>query len=186
MGFDLVIGIILVALALGLWFLIPIPYLTPKPVVKEILRKIELKTGDKFYELGAGNGRVMILVAKNYPDIEIIGFEKSLIFYCLAWLNLKLNHVKNAKLYRQNFFKADLSQADAVFCYLFPTILEKLKDKFLKELKPDAKIVSFGFEIKDWSFESREFYPHTRKCHPLRVGVGVYKNKPAVYFYRKN
>lgn len=168
MSFEIIALLVLFVAAVGLWFLIPIPYLTPKPVIKEILKKLELKTGDKFYELGAGTGRVMVLAAKSNPGIEIIGFEKSLIFYCLAWLNLKLNGVKNAKFYLGNFFKADLRQADAVFCYLFPAILENLKDKFLKEPKPGTKIVSFGFEIKGWLIYNKE----------------VYKNKFTVYFYK--
>lgn len=150
MSFEIIVLLVLLAAVIVLWFLIPMPYLTPKPVIKEVLKKLDLKKGDKFYELGAGTGRVMILAAKSRPDIWVIGFEKSLIFYCLAWLNLKLNGIKNAKIYFKDFFKVNLNQADVVFCYLFPAILEKLKNKFSHELKPDVKIVSFGFEIKGW------------------------------------
>ncbi len=51
------------------------------------------------------------------------------------------------KLYMRDFFKADLSEADVVFCYLFPKIMEKLEGKFKTELRSGARVVSYGFRM---------------------------------------
>ena len=55
-----------------------------------------------------------------------------------------------AQIYYKNFFQADLSDADYVFCYLFPNAMQKLKEKFDQELKPGAKVLAYGFQINDW------------------------------------
>ncbi len=68
----------------------------------------------------------------------------------------------------KNFFNANINEADIVFCFLIPKTMEKLKDKFIKELKPETKIISFAFQIKGWV--------------PYAVIQGG--RKPPVYFYK--
>ncbi len=149
-------------------FLIGAPIaLTSKSRIEEIIKKAEIKRGDKFYELGTGTGRVMVIMAK-YRQIKVIGFELSPVFYFITWLNLKINGIKNYKLYLKNFFNANINEADIVFCFLIPKTMEKLKDKFIKELKPETKIISFAFQIKGWV--------------PYAVIQGG--RKPPVYFYK--
>lgn len=123
--------------------------LTKKSLIVEIIKNSDLKNGEIFYELGTGTGRIMAAIAQK--GIKTVGFELSPIFYLITLLNLKLRGVKNYELYRKNFFKEDLSGADALFCFLTPKAMEKLKSKFLKELRPGAKIISYVFEIKGWN-----------------------------------
>lgn len=123
--------------------------LTKKSLIAEIIKNSNFKNGETFYELGTGTGKIMAAVAQK--GIKTVGFELSPIFYLITLLNLKLRGAKNYELYRKNFFKEDLSGADVLFCFLTPKAMDKLKSKFLEELKPGAKIISYVFKIKDWS-----------------------------------
>lgn len=123
---------------------------TSKNGIRKIAEKLKLKPGDNFYELGAGTGRVMIGIAKA-SNAKVIGFELSPIFYWITLINLKINKVKNYKLYFKNFFTVDLNEADAVFCFLMPKTLEKIKKKFQTELKPGTRIISYAFAINGWA-----------------------------------
>lgn len=124
--------------------------LTSRSRIKEIIRIADIKPSDKFYELGTGSGRVMVSVAK-HSEADVVGFELSPIFYCISLLNLKINGIKKYKLFLKDLFTADLGKADIVFCFLMPKAMEKLRQKFEKELKSGTRIISYAFEIKDWT-----------------------------------
>lgn len=117
--------------------------------VKEIINIAEIKPQDKFFELGAGTGRMMVAVAEK-TGVRFIGFELSPIFYFITLLNLKLHNIKNYNLYLRDFFTLNLKEANVVFCFLTPKTMEKLKRKFEKELIPETKIISFAFKIRGW------------------------------------
>ena len=53
----------------------------------------------------------------------------------------------DVKIFRKNFFQADLSKADVVFCYLFPEVMAKLEPKFTQELKSGSRVVSYAFKL---------------------------------------
>ncbi len=127
--------------------------LTSKSQIEEIIKTADLKDGETFYELGTGTGRVMASIAKvtENKNIKVVGFELSPIFYLITLLNLKLRGIKNYKLHYKNFFNADLKEANIIFFFLMPKPMEKLKEKFIKELKPGTKVISYAFEIKNWS-----------------------------------
>lgn len=141
---------------------------TSKTRIKEIIRIAEIKPGDNFYELGAGTGKMMIAISK-ISKANVIGFELSPIFYFIALLNLKINRIKNSKLYFKNFYKANLKKADIVYFFLMPKTMERLKEKFEKELSPETKIISYAFEIDGWK--------------PYAIIKD--NKKPSVYFYKK-
>ena len=123
--------------------------ITNKEALAQAIKKAGIAPGDKFYDLGCGTGRVLKEVAKE-TGAEVVGFELSPIYYLIAWFNLKINRVKNYKLYLRNFYQANLSDADIVFCFLMPKTLSKLKTKLETELKPGAKVISYCFEIPGW------------------------------------
>lgn len=120
----------------------------PLKIVGEMLNLAELKDGETVYDLGCGDGRVVIEAARRYK-VKAIGIEK---FFGI-WLLAKLRNFlfgSPAKILRQDIFKTDLKNADVVFCYLWPETMEKLKEKFLKEMQPKSRIISYDFKIKDW------------------------------------
>ena len=138
--------------------------ITDKRSIKRIIDELDMKSGEYFYELGTGTGRVISAVSER-KDIKTVGFELSPIFYFLTFLKIGLK--KNAKLHYGNFFKANLNKADVIFVFLMPKTLEKLRAKLSAELKPGSKIISYCFPIKDWSA-----YKTIKE-----------ENKPVVYFY---
>lgn len=131
-------------------FVIGAPLLySPKNAIEKALKAAGAQPGEKFYDLGVGSGRTMIVAANKF-GLDVFGFELSPIIYWLARINLLVNGVKKPNLYRCNFYKQDLSGANIIFCFLTPPAMEKLRPKFEKELKKGTRIISYSFRINGW------------------------------------
>ena len=125
-----------------------------KKDVFNILEAATIKEGDVIYDLGSGDGRIIINAAKKYPIKKAIGIEISPFFYLISWLQILLAGLgSKVKVKLANFYKVNLSDANVVICYLFPKEMKKLADKFQKELKPDTRVVSLAFPIVNWQPE---------------------------------
>jgi hypothetical protein len=108
---------------------------------------IKLKTGEIFYELGCGDGRVCLYAGKNYKN-TIIGLELALPMYLICLLR---NRYKNVTFKNANLFSTDLSKADVIYMYGLPRIINsRLKPKLEKECKPGTRIISYAFMIDGW------------------------------------
>lgn len=119
--------------------------------VRRMLDLAQVKPGEILYDLGAGDGRIIITAAKEY-QASATGFEIAVLPYFLAYIKIILLGLRGqARLKYRNFFKEDLSQADVICVFLTPPAMEKLKPKFDKELKTGARIVSYAFDIKGWT-----------------------------------
>lgn len=117
--------------------------------LERINRLANLQPQQSFYELGCGDGRVCLYLAKHNPQAKIIGIEISLLFFCLAKFRASLSGHKNLKIIFGNALKKDLSQADVVYVFgVRRSMNQLLKDKFSKELK--GKVLSYVFKINDW------------------------------------
>ena len=103
----------------------------------------ELKPGQVVYDLGCGKANLLVTAAKKF-GVKGVGYEISLWPYVWAKWNIWINRV-NVDLRFKNFLKADIKNADVVFCYLFPHVMVELEDKFKTELKPGAKVISYAF-----------------------------------------
>lgn len=121
---------------------------TPMPRVKKMLELAKIKPGEKVYDIGCGDGRIVYLAAKDY-QAKATGFELSPLVYCLALVR-KLFWRSKAKILFTDFRHRDLSDADVVLCYLMPQPLAKLQAKLEKELKKGARVVSYAFHIGTW------------------------------------
>ena len=123
---------------------------TPLSVVKRMLELAELKPGEVLYDLGCGDGRIIIMAAKEF-GARAVGIElrKDLVEQCIK-------EVKRQKLEDKitiihgNFFDIDIGEADVVTLYLLTSVNEKLKPKLEKELKRGARVVSHDFEVVGW------------------------------------
>lgn len=145
----------------------PIP--ASRRVIKAALELADVKKGETLYDLGSGDGRVLLDAVKNHK-CRGVGYELILPVFLFSKLKVFLSGgADNIKLYFKDFYKADLSGADVIFCYLIPHGMKKLSQKFEKEpLKKGTKIVSFSFKIKDWT--------------PKKV-LKLDKNTPSIYLY---
>ena len=128
-----------------------VPYVpTPKPIVRQMLNMSELKPGELLYDLGSGDGRILIMAAREF-GAKCVGIELNVFRYALSnWRIKRMGLDDQIKVIRNSFFEADLTQVDVVFMYLLPSINEKLKPKLINELKKGARVVTFSFVMKGW------------------------------------
>jgi hypothetical protein len=121
----------------------------PKFVVLEAVKKFKTASSSSvFYDLGAGDGRVVLDFAAHYPDARSRGFEIGPLPYLLSRMNHFLKPRNNVSFNFKSFFKADLSDATHIFIYLFPNTVEKLHEKFKRELKPGTQVISCDFPFR--------------------------------------
>lgn len=119
---------------------------TRKGDEERFLRLAAIKPGQKFYDLGCGDGRMLIAAAK--AGAVATGYEVSLLMYFITWLKIFFSpYRKNCKVLCRDFWRADLSQADIIYFFLMPNVYSKLKAKFKRELKPGTKIISYIWPI---------------------------------------
>lgn len=101
---------------------------------------------DVIYDLGSGDGQALITAAK--LGARGVGVEIDISRVLISKMFFALNGVSDKiEIRRKNFFNVDLSDATVVFAYLVPKTLARLKPKFLKELRPGTRIVTFVYKI---------------------------------------
>jgi predicted RNA methylase len=104
-----------------------VPYIPiPQPTLEEIIDNIPIAVGGIFYDLGCGDGRVLITAHKKQPNAIYIGIEKAFLPYWQA----KFNTLKypNIHIKRGDILKTYISKQAVVFCYLLPELLIKLPE----------------------------------------------------------
>jgi cyclopropane fatty-acyl-phospholipid synthase-like methyltransferase len=120
---------------------------------KEIRRMLSLagvKPGEKVYDLGSGDGRILIIAAREF-GAETVGYEISILPYIISKIRIAFARLQDKiKINFSSFYKTDLSEADVITVFLLPEAMKKLSPIFRKGLKPGARIVSYAFAMKDW------------------------------------
>lgn len=131
-----------------------IPYVPSKThVVKKIIEIAKLKNGEFIYDLGCGDGRLLIEAAKN-KKIKAIGFEIAPLMYLSAIIRkFFLRGPGEIEIRFKNMFKANLEKADIVFCYLMPYTLPTIAKKIKKECAKGTRIISNTFKIPNLKLE---------------------------------
>ncbi|MEG4030934.1 MULTISPECIES: class I SAM-dependent methyltransferase [unclassified Microcoleus] len=126
---------------------------TPVPVVNEMLRLANVQSNDVVYDLGSGDGRIVIAAAQKV-GARGIGIDISPERIREANENAKKAGVTDRVQFRQeDLFQTDFSEATVVTLYLLPELNVKLRPKLLSELKPGTRIVSHEFDMGDWKPE---------------------------------
>lgn len=118
-----------------------------KKDVERMLSLADLKPGMLIYDLGSGDGRVLIQAVRKY-GVKAEGFEISLLPFlysqaCITFLGLR----KNIKIHYKSIWSISLNPADVVFCFLMPSALKKLESKVANEFKTGARFVSYAFRL---------------------------------------
>jgi precorrin-6B methylase 2 len=126
---------------------------TPITVVEEMLRLAEVKPDDVVYDLGCGDGRIVVTAAKLY-GVKAVGVDLDPERVEESKENVRKNGVENLVTIRQqNIFDTDLSEASVVTLYLYPSVNLALKPTLQNQLKPGSRIVSHAFDMGDWEPE---------------------------------
>lgn len=149
------------------------PYIcTSNKLIKRIIKEIDFKPNSVVYDLGCGDGRFLRQL-KKYKQIQGIGYEYFIMPYMIGQI-YNLFSKNKIKIKFKNFFKADLSQADYVFCYLITDEMAKLEKKLKQELKPGTLIISNTFKFKNWQPEKFIIINEKRK-NALSNKLYIYK-----------
>ena len=123
---------------------------TPQTVVDRMLAVAQVKPGEVVYDLGCGDGRILLAAVQTYKA-KAVGIEIRREIY-----ERTVAHIKSLGLQDQisvvhgDALRTDLTPADVVTLYLLTSSNERLKPMLKKYLKPTARVVSHDFEIRGW------------------------------------
>lgn len=118
--------------------------------IERILPLANLQPGEVFVDLGCGDGRVVFAAAERY-GADAYGCDISLLPYCVARIRWLFSPARSKiHLSLRDLYAMPINTADVVFCFLMPKTLERLKTKFVQELKPGAHVVTNCFRIRGW------------------------------------
>ncbi len=152
--------LIIISLILSIFFVLPFltgaPYEgTKKKTLEKMIEFTNPKKGDKIAELGSGDGRIVIALAKKCPEAKVYGFEINPFLVWISKRKIKKQGLKNAKIYWKNFWNINLGEYNKIVLFQFKTIMHKLSKKFSKELKSGTKIISHFWKIPEWKLKRK-------------------------------
>jgi trans-aconitate methyltransferase len=121
-------------------------YSTRKKIIETIADKIKIEKNDCIIELGCGRAGFLQVVRQKFPEAKLIGYEYLFLPFLMAQVQ---NSFQKSKLDIRNvdFFKADLSEANTIYCYLSIRTMKDLEKKFISECKPGTEIISYMFPL---------------------------------------
>src|SRR5579864_2956029 len=127
------------------------PYIpTPQIIVEKMLQAARVKPGDMVYDLGSGDGRVVITAAQKF-GARAVGVELRADLCRIASDRIKaLGLDDRVRMVQGSALRVDLSQADVVTMFLLTSSNELMRPKLEADLKPGTRIVSNQFPIKHW------------------------------------
>ena len=133
------------------------PYVsTPEAVVKAMLRLADVSAGDVVYDLGCGDGRIVIAAARDH-GARGVGIDIDPRRIAEANAGARSAGVEGrVRFVVQDLFQTDFSEATVMALYLYPELNARLRPKLLAELRPGARVVSHQFAIAGWDADRRE------------------------------
>ncbi len=144
---------------------------TREELVPYVMLLTKPKDGDIFYDLGCGDGRVVVEAALRGAKGVCIEINKELIEKAKARAR-KYGVIDNIEFINDDFLRVDLSNATIVYMYLLTSINRMLKPKLQRELKIGTKVLSLDFEVPGW-----------RPVHIMKVSLGY--REATFYLYVK-
>jgi ubiquinone/menaquinone biosynthesis C-methylase UbiE len=146
------------------------PYLpSPQIVVERMLEAAQLKPGETVYDLGSGDGRIVITAAQEFRA-NAVGIEISDILCKSTLKKVAALHLEDkVKIVHGNALKTDLSGADVVTLYLLTSSNARLRPNLEKYLKPASRVVSLDFSIPGWKPADVKTVQTDRQTHTIYV-----------------
>ncbi len=155
---------ILFLVVILLWFVFPAAYGLPlagtsPERIHKALKLANLQPNEVLYDLGAGDGRVLLSAARNF-GAKAVGIEIGPLQYTWTWLRVAASGFANRiQIKWGNFHKADLHEADVVFVYATSNEAVKLTPYLERQMKPGARLVSISADFPEWepsTFDERD------------------------------
>lgn len=132
-------------------FMYDVPFVaTPEVVVRRMLQLARIQRGEVLYDLGSGDGRIVIIAAKEF-GARAFGVEIRKDLYEQSMARIKdLGLAHTATIINASFYDVPLTEADVVTMYLLTSVNERLRPKLEKELRPATRVVTHDFEVPGW------------------------------------
>ncbi|HLK48062.1 MAG TPA: methyltransferase domain-containing protein [Bryobacteraceae bacterium] len=131
-------------------------YPTPATIVEKMLQLGGLKAGEKMFDLGSGDGRIVIMAAQKFhADAYGVELDKDLAKQSMEKIR-KLGLEKTAHVLTGDLLKQNYSSADLITVYLLPVSNDKVQPLLDRQLKKGARVVAHDFEFKSWNPEKVE------------------------------
>ena len=158
-GISLVL-FILILLCILIPALYGLPPVSTKPErIRKALKLANLQPDETLYDLGAGDGRVLLIAAREF-GARAVGIEVGPIQCVLIWLRAAASGFGNQiQVKWENFYRADFHDADVVFVYATSTEVRKLASHLERHMKQGSRLVSISADFPEWEpsiFDDRE------------------------------
>ena len=129
---------------------------TPMSMVHEMLTMAEVGPDDLVYDLGCGDGRIIVIAARRY-GARAVGIELDPLRFLWCQLLITVLGLRNrVRIIYGDFYKQDLSSANVITCYLLRATNKNLERKFKEELKPETRVVSNYFTFPSLQLVSED------------------------------
>jgi SAM-dependent methyltransferase len=155
-------------------------YPTPQTVVERMLAIADVKPTDVVYDLGCGDGRIVITAATKFAAHAVgVEIRRDIYERTLAHVSA-LGLSDRVRIVHGDALKTDLTGADVVTLYLLTSSNERLRPVLEAELKPGARVVSHDFEIRGWKPEQTEKMMVEGRPHMIyayRIGTNIEKKR---------
>ncbi len=141
---------------------------SPERAIDKMLEMANPKPGETLYDLGCGDGRILIAAAERYK-VKGVGIEISSRLAETAVENVKKHRLQGeVKIIHGNFMNTDLSPANVVTLYLATTANDTLRPNLERYLRPDTRVVSYDYPIPGWKpIETSETEGHQGAVHTI-------------------
>jgi protein-L-isoaspartate O-methyltransferase len=151
-------------------------YPTPPTVVQKMLELGELKKGELHYDLGSGDGRVVIMAAQKF-GARSVGYEIDDELWKKSMERIKqLGLASQARIVKDDLMKANFSEPDLITVYLLPSSNDKIQPILEKQMKKGSRVVSHDFEFSGWKAE---------KVVNVEDNEEGYSRSHTIYVYRR-
>lgn len=153
------------------------PYVpSPPQVIRQMLMLAELKPGEVFFDLGSGDGRTVVMAAKDFKARAVgVELREDLVKKALSTI-FEQGLQDRITIVNGDMFNVDLTSADVVFLYLTTSANEKVRPKLDSELKTGVRVVSHDYEIVGWRSVRVENF-----CENQTLGYPSH----TIYLYKK-
>ncbi len=155
---------------------------SPIEIVKRMLQIAEVGSEDTVFDLGCGDGRILIAAVKDFGAKRAVGFEMREDLYKQALLQVKKQGLEDRiSIANSNVLAGDISEATVITLYLTTYGNEKLKPKLGSEARQGTRIISHDFEFSKWHASKSELYfAHTLYLYTIPEALTIHDEKPSL------
>lgn len=152
---------------------VPTPYIPSTRLnVDEMLRLAEVGPRDVVFDLGSGDGRIVIAAARDY-GARGVGIDIDAALVAASVDNARRAGVAERVVFRHgDVFAADLGEATVVTMYLLSSLIDRLKPKLLRELRPGTRVVAHDYGFSDWQPDRKVTISKTYYLYVVPAQVG--------------